>query len=141
MSAGPTDAVRLSAQALGPLLMVFAGLLAWRTDIGLSGAVAGGLLGGLALALHPLTEGWREARRALPLGWILALLTVGLALIAGGWCGPVLAPARQSSTLPIVEQAAQAAMALGAALVSGAAGALAVALLVGRAVDLRDEGS
>ena len=145
MSAGPTDAVRLSARALGPLLMVLAGLLAWRAELGLAGAAAGGLLGGLVLALHPLTEGWREARRALPVNLTLLFLIFGLVLMAAAWIVPVAAPAlspqdaRLEAAL-LAGQAAQVLAAVGAAIVSGAALTVAFALFVARAPDLRDEG-
>jgi hypothetical protein len=145
MSASPTDAVRLSARALGPALMAFAGLLAWRAELGLAGAAAGGLLGGIVLTLHHLTEGWREARRAWPIGYSLLILVIGLGLAAAAWAVPVLLPALSSGqaglqAAMIAAPLAGALQAVGAAAIAGSSCALAFAVLAARAPDLRDEG-
>lgn len=144
MSSGGVDLVRRAARAFGPLLMVLAGLLAWRADLGVAGAAAAGLAVGTVMSLHLLVEGWREARAAVPLGFRLGLMAAGAAFLALGWVAPVLGPALAAESLAL--QAALLAIDLADPLLSaGAALALAGAVLtafaafVARASDLNDE--
>lgn len=144
MTAGPIDVIRITTRAFGPLLIAFAGLLAWRTELGLSGAVAGGLLIGLVIALHPLVEGWRAARAALPVGATRAMTLTGLIVIGVAWAlpvmGPALAPASLSLTVAIAAiDLADPLLAVGAALTSAGFFIFVLSILIARAPDFSDE--
>ncbi len=145
MSAGPTDALRLSARALGPLFLAFAGVLAWRADLGLAGGAAAGLLAGVVLALHPLTEGWREARRALPVNASTGLLSAGLLGLAISWLAPAFCAAfvgadQRLAAVLAAMAASKLILCVSGAVVAGAALTLALSVFVARAPDLQDEG-
>ena len=143
-SGGGVDFVRRAARAFGPLLIVFAGLLAWRAELGLAGAAAAGLAIGVVMSLHLLVEGWREARAATPVGLRLGLIAVGSALMAAGWLAPTLAPGLAPDPLALRAaligiEIADPLLSAGAALAMAGVVLTALAVFVARAPDLNDE--
>lgn len=144
MTGGGVDLIRRAARAFGPLLIAFAGLLAWRAELGLAGAAAAGLVIGMVMILHLLVEGWREARAAVPIGLRLTLIALGAGLLALGWLAPALAPAvapeayaLQAALIGI--DLADPLLSAGAALAMAGVTLTVVAVFVARAPDLNDE--
>jgi hypothetical protein len=144
MTGGGVDLIRRVARAFGALLIAFAGLFAWRIELGLAGAAAAGLAIGMVMSLHLLLEGWREARAAVPIGLRLTLIALGAGLLALGWLAPSLAPvlAPEAYALHaalIAIDLADPLLSAGAALAMAGSTLAVLAVFVARAADLNDE--
>lgn len=116
---------RTAAKLVLPAALLIALYVALVSEAG--GGLQGGLLAALALALHALVFGPAATQRAAPpfVLRIAAALGIGLLMFAAGaeWQG--FAPARFVAPL-------------GAFLVAGAAAALAILALAGRAHELSE---
>jgi hypothetical protein len=131
MTGGGVDLIRRVARAFGALLIAFAGLFAWRIELGLAGAAAAGLAIGMVMSLHLLLEGWREARAAVPIGLRLTLIALGSGLLAPE------AYALHAALIAI--DLADPLLSAGAALAMAGSTLAVLAVFVARAADLNDE--
>jgi hypothetical protein len=133
----------LGAKAIGPLMAVFAFVLAARGDLGIAGGVIGGLVLALVGVLHMLIAGVAMARQAMPVKALLGVLWLGVSLMGVGWVVPVagslVAPQLGAWGLFAAFGFGPGLCTAGALLATAGAGQLGFLAFVARAPELSDE--